>query len=201
MEEVPLGLPSWDRMMRAVDKVKEGLRTTTAALEKAGIPYAVCGDFAVAAWVGRVDKSAVRTCAQVEVVVRRADYAAIEAALLGAGFIPRFPGPTDKSSLITFLTEPGGRVCDAVLVILAGEKLMRDRSLPTPDVHESELIEGTRVLSLEALVRMELATPTALHGMRLRDLMDVGLVDASWRGRVPAELLPRLQEILDTPDG
>jgi hypothetical protein len=37
--------------------------------------------------------------------------------------------------------------------------------------------------------------------MRLRDLMDVGLVDASWRDRVPAELQARLQEILDTPDG
>jgi hypothetical protein len=105
MAEVPLGLPSWDRVMRAVEKVKERLLVTTAALEKAGVPYAVCGDFAVAAWVGRVDKSAVRTCAQVEVLVRRADFSAVETALVDAGFVPRFPGTTDKKSLVAFLTD------------------------------------------------------------------------------------------------
>jgi hypothetical protein len=201
MEEVPLGLPSWERMMRAVEKVKERLATTTAALEGAGVPYAVCGDFAVAAWVGSVDRSATRTCTQVEVVVRRSDFAAVEAALTGVGFVRRFADQTGKKGVIAFLTEPGGKVRDAVFVIFAGERLMHNHSIPSPDVRESEVIEGIRALSLDALVRMELATPTALHGMRLRDLMDVGLVDESWRDRVPPELLPRLQHILDTPDG
>jgi hypothetical protein len=201
MEDVPLGLPSWERTMRAVEQVKERLLVTTRALEKAGIPYAVCGDFAVAAWVARVDESAVRTCGQVEVLARRTDFAAVEAALVGAGFVRRFPGLTDEKSLVAFLTEPDGKVRDAVFVIFAGEPLLADNPVPSPGVSESEVIEGVRVLSLDALVRMELATGKPLQGMRLRDLIDVGLVDTSWRDRVPVELRARLQEILDTPDG
>jgi hypothetical protein len=201
MEEVPLGLPSWDRVMRAVEKVKDRLHITTAALEKAGVPYAVCGDFAVAAQVGRVDKSAVRTSAQVEALVRRADLTLVEGALIGAGFVRRLPDPTDKRNLVAFQNQPRGRIFGAVLLMFAGERLLPANPVTNPGVSESDVIEGYRVLSLDALVRVELATRGALHGMRVRDLMDVGLVDASWRARVPAELLGRLQELLDTPEG
>jgi len=86
-------------------------------------------------------------------------------------------------------------------VIFAGEQVLAENPVPSPDVSESEVIEGRRVLSLDALVRMELATCKPLQGMRLRDLMDVGLVDASWRDRIPPILVARLQELLDTPDG
>jgi hypothetical protein len=37
--------------------------------------------------------------------------------------------------------------------------------------------------------------------MHLRDLLDVGLLDASWVNRVNVNLAKRLQEILDTPEG
>jgi hypothetical protein len=201
MEKVPLGLPSWERTMQAIEKVKERLAVTTAALEGAGVLHAVGGDFAVAAWVSRVDKSAVRTCAQVEVLVRRDDFASVEAALMGAGFVRRPPGPKGKRNLEAFQNAPSGRIFDAVLLMFAGERLLADNPVPNPDVSESEVIEGVRVLSLDALVRMELATCGALHGMRLRDLLGVGLIDESWVNRVPSELATRLREILDTPDG
>src|SRR6266542_3821953 len=51
---------SWERMIRAVEKVRDRLRRATAALNKAGVPYAVAGGNAVAAWVSRVDECAVR---------------------------------------------------------------------------------------------------------------------------------------------
>ena len=35
----------------------------------------------------------------------------------------------------------------------------------------------------------------------LRDLLGVGLIDASWLSRFPPELSNRLKQILDTPDG
>jgi hypothetical protein len=35
----------------------------------------------------------------------------------------------------------------------------------------------------------------------LRDLIDMGLVDADWLPRLPPELAGRLQELLDDPDG
>lgn len=36
--------------------------------------------------------------------------------------------------------------------------------------------------------------------VHLLDLIGVGLVDATWPGRFPAELGARLQELLDNPD-
>jgi hypothetical protein len=49
MTQEPPGELLLDRMVRAVEKVKERLRRATAALEKAGVPYAVVDGNAVAA--------------------------------------------------------------------------------------------------------------------------------------------------------
>jgi len=37
--------------------------------------------------------------------------------------------------------------------------------------------------------------------MHLRDLADVGLVDADWCARFPPELASRLRELVDNPEG
>src|SRR5437899_12570389 len=80
---------SWERMIRAVEKVKERLLRATMALEKAGIPYAVVGGNAVAAWVSRVDEAAVRNTQDVDLLLRRADLDATTAALSQVGFVRR----------------------------------------------------------------------------------------------------------------
>jgi hypothetical protein len=36
--------------------------------------------------------------------------------------------------------------------------------------------------------------------VHLLDLLEVGLIDASWAGRLPPELSARLQEVIDNPD-
>ena len=48
---------------------------------------------------------------------------------------------------------------------------------------------------------MELTTFKRLNCVRLHDLLDVGLIDASWLGGLAPELAGRLQEILDNPEG
>ena len=80
------GLVILERMVRAVEKVRERLLRATAALEEAKIPYAVIGGNAVAAWVARVDEAAVRNTADVGIMVRRPDLEAVKAAMAGAGF-------------------------------------------------------------------------------------------------------------------
>jgi hypothetical protein len=45
--------------------------------------------------------------------------------------------------------------------------------------------------------KIELTAFNAEAGMLLRDLIDVGLIDATWTNRVPHELSARLQELLD----
>jgi hypothetical protein len=67
------GLLALDRLERAVEKVRERLLRSTAALEAAGVPYAVIGGNAVMAWVEQVDEAAVRFTQDVDLVLRRDD--------------------------------------------------------------------------------------------------------------------------------
>ena len=71
----PIG---WERALMAAEKVKERLRRATKALEAARVPYAVVGGNAVAEWVARIDEDAVRNTRDVDVLVRRADFAAVK---------------------------------------------------------------------------------------------------------------------------
>ena len=66
---------------------------------------------------------------------------------------------------------------------------------------ESEPSETFRVLRLDSLVRMKLTSFRDKDRTHLRDLISVGLVDESWRLKLPDELAARLQSLLDTPDG
>ena len=143
---LPLGLQSWERTVRAVERVKDRLLRATAALERAGVAYAVIGGNAVAAWVGRVDQSAVRFTQDVDLLIRRADLDAAIRALEVAGFCYR-----PVASVDMFLDGPDAKARDAVHVIFAGEKARPDYSLPAPDLVESEESEAFRVLSLDAL--------------------------------------------------
>src|SRR5439155_4100581 len=78
-----------ERMVRAVEKVRERLLRAAKSLEKAGIAYAGVGGKAVAAWVARVDEAAVRNTQDVDILIRRADVDAATRALSHVGFVPR----------------------------------------------------------------------------------------------------------------
>ena len=58
-----------------------------------------------------------------------------------------------------------------------------------------------RLVSLDALVRMKLTAFRDKDRTHLRDLIEVGLVDATWVPRLPSHLAMRLQELLDTSEG
>ncbi len=182
-------------MVRAVEKVHERLLRSTAALEKAGIPYAVAGGNAVAVWVTRVDEAAVRNTRDVDILIRRADLDAVKSALEGAGFLYRHSAGVDL-----FLDGPEAKARDAVHVVFAGEKVRAHEPLPNPDVTESEWADPFRVLSLPALVRIKLTAFRDKDRTHLRDLLDVGLLDAAWVQRLPSELAARLQMLIDTPE-
>ena len=187
---------SWERMSNAVENVRRRLLRAAQALEQAKVPYAVAGGNAVAAWVSRVDEAAVRNTQDVDIVLRRADLLAARTALERAGFFYRHAASIDM-----FLDGPDAKVRDAVHIVFAAEKVRADYDSPAPDVSESEATETFRLLSLDALVRMKLTSFRDKDRVHLRDLMEVGLVDASWLTRVPAPLRSRLQELLDNPEG
>ena len=89
-----------ERMVRAVEKVRERLLRATAALEAASIPYAVVGGNAVAAWVTRVDESAVRNTQDVDILVRRVDFDAVRTALEAVGSFSATPPASICSSMV-----------------------------------------------------------------------------------------------------
>src|SRR3954453_573264 len=112
------GQALWDRMERAVEKVQQRLERTATTLEQAGIPYAIIGGNAVRAWVAQVDEAAVRTTRDVDVLLRRSDWAAAVAAMERAGFKYRH-----VKSIDMFLDGLTAKARDAVHVLFAGEKV------------------------------------------------------------------------------
>lgn len=192
----PLGPVSWERMIRAVDKVRERLTRTAVTLEHHQLPYAIIGDLAIAAWVSRVDEAAVRNTQDVDILIRRTDLPAVTAAMAAAGFRHQEVAGVD----MYFDGETAGSR-DAVHVVFAGEFVQSNYLHPTPDVTESEDGGPFRVLTLDALVRMKLTAYRRKDQMHLLDLAAVGLIDADWPARLPADLAAKLQELLDDPNG
>ena len=185
-----------ERMVRAVEKVRERLVRACVALEAAGVRYAVIGGNAVAAWVATVEEAAARNTRDVDVLVEPDDFEQAREALGAAGFVYR-----RVAGVHAFLDGPGASVRDAVHVVLARQKVRRDYLVPAPDVsHTVALGEGLRVLGLEALVRMKLTSFRRKDQVHLLDLMGVGLVGEKDLAGLPPALAARLRELMENPD-
>jgi hypothetical protein len=182
---------SWERMIAAVEEVRERAHRATAALRQAGLPHVVVGGHAVASWVARVDKEAVRNTKDVDLLVRREDFPRVVEALRAVGFIHQ-----EVSGVDLFLDGPEGSVRSAIHVLFAGEKVRPDYPLPTPDVDEAEAGPDFPVPTLEALVRMGLTSFRLKDKVHLMDLLDVALIDEGWCDRFPPEIAARLEEII-----
>lgn len=193
---VPFGEDVLERMVLAVEKVRERLRRSTSALDAAGIPYAVIGGNAVAAWVSKVDPGAARNTVDVDLMVNRADFDSVSAALTNAGFVHR-----NLLGVDMFLDGPDGRPRDAIHLLFAGEKVRPHYPASAPDLNTVQHHDAYQLLALEPLVRMKLTSFRDKDRTHLRDLIEVDLLDRSWLNRLPPELAPRLQELLDNPDG
>ena len=189
-------ISGWERVAREVEKVRQRLKRSTAALEAAGIPYAVIGGNAVAEWVGRVDPAAVRNTQDVDILIRRSDFDAVKVALESAGFIFRHVASIDM-----FLDGAGGKARDAVHILYANEKVRAEYVAPTPDVSEAEPGVDFQTLTLDALLRMKLTSFRRKDQVHVLDMLDVGLVDDTWPDRLQPELAARLRQLIDDPDG
>jgi len=190
-----IGEVSLERMVRAVEKVRSRLLRAANALEQAKIPYAVVGGNAVAAWVARVDESAVRNTQDVDILLRRCDLESAKNALAAAGFVYRHVKGVDM-----FLDGSEAKAREAVHVVFSGEKVRPEYHLPVPDVMDAEQTPEFRLLNLEPLVRMKLTSFRRKDQVHLLDLVEVGLVDESWVNRLPSELSERLRELLNSPE-
>jgi hypothetical protein len=191
-----LGPFNIDRVFLAIEKQHERLLRAAHALNAAGIPYAVAGDHAVAYWVSRIDAATVRYPARIDIVLRREGLRTANAAMARAGFEDRI-----ADAVHIFVEGPDGRIQDGVRVLFANERVSQMQLLATPDVDAAEPTDEFRVLTVNALAMLLLSSFKVVDSMHLRDMLDVGLIDATWTGRLPPELAARLQLLLDTPDG
>ena len=196
MTGATVGISGWEKALMAAERVKERLRRSTRALDEAGVPYAVVGGNAVAEWVARVDEDAVRNTKDVDILVRRRDLSAVKAALESVGFIYHHVWGVDA-----FIDGPEGKPSGGIHLLFAGEKVKPNNESVFPELDESERAAEFQVTSLEALLRMKLLAWRDKDRTHIRDMIGVGLIDASWPGRLPAALGVRLQQLLDTPDG
>src|SRR5277367_926562 len=110
----PIG---WERALMAAERVKERLRRATRALDAAGVPYAVVGGNAVAEWVARIDDEAVRNTRDVDLLVRRADFAGARSALEAVGFVYH------HLEVDVFIDGPHGKPSAGLHLLFAGEKV------------------------------------------------------------------------------
>jgi len=184
---------SWKRMIAAVEDVRERACRATAALQKAGIGHVVIGGNAVAAWVARVDTEAVRNTKDVDLLIRRQDLADAIKSLESVGFVHQY-----VNGIELFLDGPQGSVRSAIHIVFAGEKVRADDLTTSPDVTESEPGPEFPVPSLEALVRMKLTSFRLKDKVHLQDMIEVGLIDATWAAKLSPELGARLIEVIES---
>lgn len=187
---------SWERMIEAVEAVRQRALRATSALADANIPYAIVGGNAVAAWVARVDRAAVRNTQDVDILINRSDFEAVQKTLERAGFVY-----CNVLNVDCFLDGPDASPRDAVHILFAGEKVKPNDIAPTAEVTEREPTEGYEILKLESLVRMKLTSYRRKDQVHLLDMISVKLIDETWPVRFQSELAIRLQNLLDDPDG
>lgn len=187
---------SWKRMIEAVEAVRERALRATSALKRAGIPYAMAGGNAVAAWVARVDRTAVRNTQDVDILVRRSDFDAVKVALEAVGF-----AHYNLMDVDCFIDGPDGSPRNAIHLLYAGEKVRPAYLAPSADVTESVPAEEYDVLSLEALVRMKLNSFRRKDQVHLQDMLSVGLIDRTLLPQLHPEHAAKLQQLIDDPDG
>ena len=124
--------------------------------------------------------------------------AQIPYAVVGGNAVAAWVSRVDEEAIrntkdvdILWLRDDLDRARSAVHVIIADEPVATGDILSAPHVDESEDHETYRILHLEALVRMKLAANRDADRVHIRDLIGVGLIDASWLCPLPSR--PRLK--------
>lgn len=186
---------SFRNYVMAVDRVEQRLRKVTAALDEAGVKYAVIGGNAVAAWVGRIDITATRSTKDVDLLCDRRDAERFAQVLQRLGFQRR-----DVLGMTMFLDPEDMSARNAVHVIWANELVRPTYAEPAPDVAESVRDpQGFAVIDLRPLVRMKLTSNRDIDRVHIRDLLSLNMITEEIRRSLSPALRKTLSEIEENP--
>ncbi len=176
----------------AVNDVAERFTRIVTALGSAGVPYAIVGGQAVAAWVGTVDGAAIRVTKDTDILLDRKDLPRARAAALSAGM-----DYFEVLGVGMFLDRNDPNPRGAVHLVWSGEKVRPEYELPSPTVEERETLPGDlSVVSLSGLVRMKLLANRDQDRVHLRDMIEVGLIGRNLLEGLPEGLAARLHALL-----
>jgi hypothetical protein len=180
----------------AVERVQQLLMKVTGTLDQAGVPYAVIGGNAVAAWVSTKDPEAIRTTKDVDILVRRQDFAALTTALQKIDLMP-----VEVLGVSMFVEREHPSPKSGVHLVFVGERIRAHYVHAPPDLlgaTRSDL--GYQVIDLPSLVAMKLQANRAIDQAHMIDLKSVGLIDDDLIRRIPPDLRERLLKILEAPE-
>lgn len=188
-------VPDFRGQVLAVNRVERLLRKVARALDAAGVPYAVIGGNAVAAWVSTVDEGAVRATKDVDILLRRADLGAAAAALQRAGLVQH-----EVLGVTMFLDRRRPNPKTGAHVVFAGERVREHSGHPAPDVKCAvRSAAGFLVVDLSGLLGMKLEAFRDIDRVHIRDLLSVALIDEELAAKLPDDLRARLREIEASP--
>lgn len=186
-------VPDFKSAFMAIERVERQLRDFTQALDAAQRPYAVIGGNAVAAWVSSIDPDAIRSTKDIDVLLRRSDFDLVTEAVRQLGMVP-----AEVSGTHMFQEEQDPSPKRAVHIIFADEPIRSHDPRPAPSVTSScRSRDGYLVLELALLVRMKLEAYRLRDQTHLVDMLSIGLIDADWTAKLPADLQPRFLQVLE----
>lgn len=176
------------------DALRQRLATVTRALAQAGIPYAVIGGDAVAHYVSLVDPDAVRSTADVDLLMNAGDMERAAKAIEPEGFRYRVAAGDHM-----FLDTPSAR--SGVHVLHAGKRVRPEYLTPAPDLETVEHTDsGIAIIPFARLVAMKLTSFRLKDQVHLQDMIGVGLLPGAVMETLPPHLRERLQYLMDHPE-
>ncbi len=190
-------LPMSDPVFRAIAMVRQRLIRVVEALEKAEIPFAVCGGWAVAGWVAEIDEHATRSTRDVDILLRRVNLDAAIAALEPYDFYFQ-----EVNGVPLFLDGPEGIPSMGVHILWANEKIRKSDLLPVPDVEPTFTNESHPYprVNFYGIVLMKLLAWRLHDQAALYDMIRVGILKEDFVEEFEGELRERLQSLFDNPE-
>ncbi len=186
--------PNFEWQVEAVSHVERLLKTVTAVLDDAGIPYAVIGGNAIAVWVATHDVGAIRATKDVDLLLERGDLDRAGKAMEAHGFVR-----DEILGIPVFMDADDPLPSQGVHIVVANELVRASAAYPAPGVENAVRSEsGFLVLKLLELVAMKLDANRRVDQVHMEDLLRVGLIDAELAARLPEDLRDRLRHVRDT---
>lgn len=184
-----------ERAWQAVKNVRKRLLDSTSALDRRGIPYAVIGGNAVAAWVATVDEDAVRNTTDVDILINRGDFARTAVAFSDIGFDPQ-----KTPAGIVFVERESPSVRRGLHIFFAHEHVRPNDAYATAGTEDSiRLKDGYRVVEFRPMLIMMLTSNRLKDRVQLADLLELNMITPELEAALPPELRARLDELRANP--